>query len=1518
MTSSTFLSRSADYLGDLGAKLRDLQGYGTLAHELIQNADDAPASWMAFNIREDCLVLDNDGVFSDCGDVKADQCKMIPGTDGLHRCDFHRFRLIASADKRLEAGTTGAFGIGFISTYQLTDRPELISANQHWILHEERVEGKRIKVCDGCRDCRQADRPGTRFILPFARDEQSVLRQALKAEAVPENVTERLLDELKRCLPVAMIFLKNLRKIEIRQDGHAPVAFERVVDRNTLLISEGNNVEDRVWHLLRGQFEERAQELRGHNPGRIEEKRSAEVVVALPHREWNTGLLCACLPTEESPGLPFHVNADFFPTNDRKRIILGDDYQSHWNRAALSAAARTVARAVPDIAKTLGAERLWHLADTLRQLSASSRDDGPNRPWGEFWNALQEPLKSEAVIPTSAGDWTSPRNNVWLLQNEDEAAHISVLEGLGLRLVSEDLRRYQTTLRSIGISPLNIGALSTALTDAGLDKPTNFNDLPSCLTGRSGRESLWAEIGILLARLPERSPARQGAEDKLLSLSIAPTVSGTLAPCRQVVRADTETINLFDPLGLNVLFLNQEERAFEPMASLCIWFGAKTAVDALESTAYWTTKQVPTTWAFPIINLVQWFESRRDEILHDTDVRSRVAELPIYPSTDGRLESLGDLILPGDFEDPFKLAGLVDLGALDGRREFLRDLGAQVLDFRTFARDFLPKALKDGNSTSQDRDLGISLLAGRISELRNHPDVRELYSKLPIVLCVDGQSRPPDECYFDEPTVQQVLGPEANIAVLPSNDETAVQELFRWLGTLSAPRPRDIVKTVRRISAGPCKEQSIQRIQHIVAHLARRFQETPIPTELEQLRAIEWLPARRDKSRWHQPRSLYAPYQSYLFESQAAVLDVPTPDRKILEFFGVSINPSPRLVVQHLLYCARRDEPVNPEVYRFLNDNASDPAVVDLQLEKCLWIGSGYRSASEVFWSEHPFGQYRWRLADNLRAYGHLLEVIGVSDTPDYQDSIGVLQEISSKFGPADIPLDNETHRVVMSCWKMLEDALADDSNVEKSLATLGAVKCIPDKTPTVKPPSWLFFESRAGLADKFGSFLKPNVIERPFRASQAYLAAGVRQLGSVVEVDLVRGDDAAEDSEMRALLQNRRNEIARVLSGQMASQDVQTALARMENLECRSAAGLVVQYRLSVFNRVQVSEPESAQATYQPASHCLWIASQKGNLPWATLARELAIALFPTEDPGPFAAGLKEVLSTETVGEAATVLDELGFSQLDTTIIPPPAITGEADQLGIPDPVIVDASQLDYDRSDTRSDAHDENDRGGITVDDALGQWGIPQPPTPSNPFAVELGYSNSSGGNAAESGQSADRQPEHRTGPNKPEVSNRTFDNSGNRVRPRGQSGHGRNFVSYIAVNHKDDSEPDPDGLTQQERYDLEASAIQRIRSEEPTLNGTPFNNPGFDLEERGPDGQTIKWVEVKAMKGTLDDRPVGISKTQFEWAQRHRENFWLYVVEGAGEPEKSRVVRIQDPVGKAQTFTFDRGWVSVAKVN
>jgi hypothetical protein len=113
------------------------------------------------------------------------------------------------------------------------------------------------------------------------------------------------------------------------------------------------------------------------------------------------------------------------------------------------------------------------------------------------------------------------------------------------------------------------------------------------------------------------------------------------------------------------------------------------------------------------------------------------------------------------------------------------------------------------------------------------------------------------------------------------------------------------------------------------------------------------------------------------------------------------------------------------------------------------------------------------------------------------------------------------------------------------------------------------------------------------------------------------------------------------------------------------------------------------------------------------------------------------------------------------------------------------------------------------------------------------------------------------------------------------------------------------------------LEAKAIELVRACESKWQPTPTQNPGFDLFEVDPDGQQISWCEVKAMTGSLQDRPVGLSRTQFESARQHGMAYWLYAVERAGT-EDARIVRIQDPAGKARTFTFDHGWLDVAEVD
>jgi len=206
-----------------------------------------------------------------------------------------------------------------------------------------------------------------------------------------------------------------------------------------------------------------------------------------------------------------------------------------------------------------------------------------------------------------------------------------------------------------------------------------------------------------------------------------------------------------------------------------------------------------------------------------------------------------------------------------------------------------------------------------------------------------------------------------------------------------------------------------------------------------------------------------------------------------------------------------------------------------------------------------------------------------------------------------------------------------------------------------------------------------------------------------------------------------------------------------------------------------------------------------------------------------------------------------------------------------------------------------------------------IPDPagPEPNGAGGTGTGASASMGGGSGVRGASGPHAAGSAGGGGKAAGSG-----GGGHTHKPGTSGT-RPFFSYLGT-HPDEEVPDPDGLDHQARLALEEKAIAIILTREPALLRTPTNNPGFDLVEPGPDGKPVRWIEVKAMTGDLQNRPVGVSRTQLESAREHGDRYWLYVVERAGSTDEARLVRIHDPAGKARTFTFDRGWLSVAEVS
>lgn len=1512
MNQTKYLKRGIDYLGDLGAKLRDLQGYPTLAYELIQNADDADATWMCLDIQDDALIVDNDGIFSDCGHIEDLECSWKEDITLRYRCDFHRFRYIAAGDKRGQAGKTGAFGIGFIAVYQITDCPELISAGRHWIIHEEQPEEERIEVCTGCQKCTQINLPGTRFILPWARNPESRLRQALHAEPIRENGPRQLQEELERSLPIAMLFLKKLRTIEIRLAGKLVRVFERVDANNSLIISDGNPKNDRIWYLVQGEFSKSACQLREKHTGLIEPKRSSQVKLAIPADSTSAGLLCACLPTEQDVGLPFHINADFFPTNDRKRVILAHDYQSAWNREALRAAAHALGEAIPQLRDLLHHKRFWELVSAIKKVADEAMRGQAEATLAEFWRSVHPWLRTEPIIYTTKCSWMTVLDSFLLFQQEEEAEAIPILEGLGVNVVHEDLRPYYNLLRELGMYLLSIDTLCNVLQLSGMDRRLEVKALPPCLQTMTGREILWREITRMLKR--QRTGKKEDEEKYLRQVSIAPGRDGAFWPCKDIYRADENATTLFEELSLSITFVLSDP-TFEPLAHLCTTFDASVAIRLLQNIGDDTLERAWKENRLDLSELLEWFWKQRDQINSNQVLKDGLVQLPIYPSA-GRLRVLGDLALPGRFDDPLGLAELVDLNELDGRSEFLRELGMRELDFRTYAVRYLPSVLKREDVPLDKRRAAVRLLAERIGELRDNNEAYEALASTPLVECTDGEFRLAQECYFNSTEVRQCLGDNINIAVLPKSQEFAVRDLYNWLGVIDEPRFNHLVNRVRELAAHPYSDSVAPLIQKVIENLGKRVKGDSKPKELEPLSILSWLPARGRIDRWYSPKELYTAYQYFLFESQALFLDIPMDAQRessdFLQFIGVKLTPSTPLVVKHLIHCTTQQRPVNTQVYRFLNDNLGDPSINQLKDKKCLWLEDAYRAPNEVFWGEHPFGRYRCHLSEELRSFNKLFAQLGVRDAPNHEDALSVLKEISAEFGTVNRPLDEDVHTVLMVCWRMLEKVQEDRTfSQETLLRELGHLKCIPNKDRVLYSPNWIFFENRAGLAAKFKEFLKKNVIPRPIEAGNAFAAVGVQPLSSAVEIKLLECADPTEDPEMMKRIQSRYNEISRVLGSQISGLDAAQALQCLNSIRCQAVVSLRVKYCLCVFNRVLDSNPELVHALYQRKQGTLFFMRQDGRMPWPAIARELAIALFPDEDPGRFAAGLKEALSADTSDDAAGLLDELGFAQFDSTVHKTHLSSEHACALG--EDITPTDSQADisgYARS---------------AVDDAIIQILGPSTPrlisptleqtsptsfVPTNSERGDNRTSDSTIGGIASLAENNTSKTGRASGSQRAEASERAWDPD-NRT-----SGSTRErFISYVGV-HTDD-EDDHDELDQQSRMALEEKGIALILQREPRLQRTPMNNPGFDLIERGADGQPARWIEVKTMAGSLHDRPVGLSKTQFEYAREHGTSYWLYIVEYAGG-DGARIKRIQDPAGRAQTFTFDHGWLAIAEVD
>ena len=1287
-----YKSQSVNYLGFLAKQLGDLRGPSSLAYELIQNADDAKddslklsATRIVFDIRDDALVVSNDAVFREI--------------------DFERISDLASGSKRNEEGdrTTGAFGVGFISVYQVTDRPEILSAGEHWILRPEKQEDKRIKIIP------ISDDTGTAFYLPWAYGE-SELRGKLQTPPVTQEYVETFAEELKISLPKAILFLKKLELIELIDKGKA-MKIRRVKENDGFVIYRDDERQE-YWRILSGKI----------SPAEGRFNRSTLVRLAVPDKFIGDGILFATLPTKGSTGLPFHINADFFPDSSRKSIIFEDkhDPKSEWNREALQVATLVVKDNLIVIRNMFidnpidfwaMLESLYNINGKIKQIK-KDRKIKPDDPiplelfWDLFWEELKPILETHPIVHTESNQWLKPVEVRLLVSNKEWNA-IEAFESLGIEIVHQGLKKFRNVLRGVGVKQLEIEDIYDAFAVKGLIE--NPQSISFFYQSYEKLELMRQGIFTVYDRIKSKN-RREKAEYMLSECVLAPGIDGRIWPCYSVYLSEDDfTYELFSHLlpedrtfldrNISYQIINENEKGEEEPGSsllghLCPPFSPDEAIESLEALEPEELASRIESGEFQSEDIIRWF-SRRKREMDDLDdfsfLHERLAALPIFPTSEGSLTTLEDLWMPGDFSDPIGIAKILDMGRLKGLSGFLQILGAEELTFSDYAWQYIIPSFGSESSVGYETKLQLlKMLEEHIGQIREDEQLQYELATTSIVECQDGSFRTPQEVYFRYTEVTEVLGDYVSYCALP-RPAKGRRDLYRWLGVAGQPRTKDIIRVVDKLTDESPDQRNRKSIISCLKSVARYWVIFSDNEKWILAKTKNWLPAIDSFDRWYKPGELFTYENKRLFESQASVLDAPDIIQKelgsVLEDLGIKSVPQPSQVVKHLLKCSQDDIEPAPNVYDWLTEWLEDIPDRDLRLlqdSACLYMGGQYLRPDQVFW-RHDFGSgFRFQLDPKMKSYSELLQAVGVKEEPDHDDALKVLKEISQKMG--NDRLESNDKSAVLQCWAILSRALdQEDIDATTIRDELRNTKCVPNDQEVLYRPSLLFFEDRPRLKGLFELFKNRNsCIQRTEGIYRGMEAAGVRLLSSAISARVCKeeGIHFSEEQSMKDKILERRGLIITILQ-ELSNYNGHNII---DYIRFFSINELRVNWKLEAFNCIEDSE-STESAHFDRNEKAIYFQDGAKDLPWPAIARELAYALALGGNITSISPGLKVILEADNYENACQQLEELGIALTEELAKPPESNDG----------VAFDDASTDYEPTKTEITDGDRSDNGDM-----------------------------------------------------------------------------------------------------------------------------------------------------------------------------------------------------------------------------
>ncbi|USU13887.1 DUF3883 domain-containing protein [Sphingomonadaceae bacterium OTU29THOMA1] len=1532
----------ADLLGNIQQALAGLQGFDIMALELIQNADDAGAATMRFDVRPDGLHVWNSERFSSCGLTETTCPHLATGDDeGIARpCNFHAISRMGSRSKINDGSQIGRFGIGFVSVYQITDSPIIRSRDLQMRLDPLNSESPTNRI---------SEIEGTEFELAWASG-QSATRNALNASPTPEDVGDRVAAGIRSVMDRGLFFLRQLERIDLLVGGdviHA-VTIER--DGDVLTLTKEPEASEERWLVLKADASARADELdlKTRFPMLVELDRSPAVTVAIPLDDRPVeGLLYAYLPTEQPSRLPMHVNADFFPHPNRRAIVLtGEQHDRYWNELLLEAAAKALADSFVMLSGKVGAKRLWEIGSSAHAL----RSEGA---FSVFWERFSEVARAFNCSWSIKGAWCALATSQ-LPPEAMPAEQQSALADIGLDIIHPDLRPHWTALSTLGAKTLRLSATIDALaaTYAATDRPP-APPTPDLLSAIDGI----VESGI-------KTPGAEPALARLRDVPFAPGSDGALYSLAQLrsppIHSDADLVNAFIP---EVVFAHPDLSALASLKPLVDRYDFAEFAGDLAARIETEADAVATIGTSQ--NRVRAFYDLLVATAGDTPETVDGGPLAVTPilRTRSGFTSPDRGLLPGGFDDPIGHLAVVDVAAMPAPMLALAQsaLGVATLSFSEYIRKHLAGILADEPTQAQYRTLMREVAqhwhelsaTGALSALRQMRFVRNR---------AGTYSRPADVYFFSAPLE----------AALGLDDQRWVDE--NWLpGANTLARLRDLLESelglprratvghlidrIELIAEGSPDDDAAKRLTLIARHLVERLPSMAEAeqSELERLRDLEWLPASLDGKRqeyWYSPGEVYRPFRATGFASQACVVDLPvfrsTQVRGLtdfLDFLEMPDEPPTSTVVAHLAHCMANDQQPSDIAYQMLSEGVEDHAgdLEPLRDTAFIYVAADKRwlSADEVFWEAPPF-RGRWHAASqNMHLRSPLYRHLGVSDRPAPRHYAKMLVQLADagQLGADDLAVHDR-------CLAVVAEAIeAGTITAEDLRREIGSSPILVNRQGQLTFPEDAIWANAEWLAAPFGQALDDQLVATPVCARNAaarlFRALGVQRLTSVARLRLAADPDGRESTEVTERIAERAD-LLLWLAPNAAGRD--RLLHALLDLEVRLTDALSVQAELQTSDPPTRSAAAPVAAFYEADGNVLHMREAPGApLDWSAAFRDLfaQLNLVPHEtDVRPVIMAAVYVVGAASSAEAEQALRTADYrppssregmdgergeafddleDEVDNGADDEVDRDDAGDGLDEPDPAGSDDEPIDEAEDANEEDGDDEAE-GDDTPGNGSEGGGAGDG---SNSGGTRVGGGQSSGGSGSGTGTGAGTGGGSTTqggngsgGTGGGEGSS----GSGSGSQNEGQTRRSR-LLAYV-VSSKNAS-TDSNGSSDRARAEaakIDIAAIEAALKYERNARRVPIeqshSNPGFDIRSAHEDGAGSRLIEVKGLASGWNERGIKLTGVQYEMAREHPEQFWIYVVENACDLEKQKVHAIANPFSKVAEYWFDHGWSGTAE--